>query len=168
MQGIPPCVTLNVLPATVNAPDRAPADGFASAVNPTSPDPDTVAPLVIWSHAALLAAVYVHPGAVITRARPVPPKPFTEAALDCRSYPHTRPPCEIVTFWPAIEIVPKRPFGLAFGPTEKLKAPDPVPEAALVIPRKLALLEATHPQVPADAVIVIDPLPPLLPITGLL
>src|SRR5262249_41107949 len=161
LQGIPPCVTVKVLPATVSVPDRGAADGFAAAVNATSPEPDPVAPPVMVIHESLLAAVYVQPGAVITPARPVPPSPFTVAPLYCSSYPQTRPHGEIVTFCPAIEIAPERPFWLAFGATEKLSVPDPVPEGALVIPRKFALLDAPQPQVPPDAVIVIDPLPPL-------
>src|SRR5436190_1204908 len=53
-------VTVMFWPATVNVPVRS-APLFTAAVNPTDPSPLPVAPDVMDSHAALLAAVHVHP-----------------------------------------------------------------------------------------------------------
>ena len=57
---------MTVWPATVSVPIRCEVEGFAVALKVTVPLPDPLAPLLMVSQAALLAAVHVHPLAVVT------------------------------------------------------------------------------------------------------
>ena len=63
---MPLWVTETVWPATVSVPTRCEVEGFAVALKVTVPLPDPLAPLLMVSQAALLAAVHVHPLAVVT------------------------------------------------------------------------------------------------------
>jgi len=62
--GTPACVTLNVSPPMVSEPVRDALDVFAAAAYVTEPLPLPAAPCVIVSHASLLTAVQLQPGAV--------------------------------------------------------------------------------------------------------
>lgn len=64
--GAPAWVTVTVWPATVSVPVRGELAVFAAMENATPPLPLPVAPDVIVSHAALLAAVQVQPASVVT------------------------------------------------------------------------------------------------------
>jgi len=66
------CVTVNVWPAMVRVPERAPPV-LAATLNPTEPFPLPFAPEVTATHPALLLAVQVQPLPVDTATVPVPP-----------------------------------------------------------------------------------------------
>ena len=65
------CVTVNVAPAIVSVPVRLVVTVFAATSNVTEPFPDPVAPPVTVIHAALLAAVQLHPVAADTALPPL-------------------------------------------------------------------------------------------------
>jgi hypothetical protein len=71
-------LTVNVSPAMVNVPLRA-APVFGAAVNRTEPSPLPLAPDVISSQGALVAAVHVQPALVDTFTGPPEPP---DAATD--------------------------------------------------------------------------------------
>jgi hypothetical protein len=75
----PACVTVNVLPATVNVPVRGVVAVVAAAVKLTDPLPVPLAPALIVSHATLLVADHAHPAPAVTPTVPLPPA----AATDC-------------------------------------------------------------------------------------
>jgi len=64
---------VNVWPATVSVPLRDCPVGLAVPLKFTVPLPEPLAPLVIVSQLALLAAVHAHPVTVVTAVDPVPP-----------------------------------------------------------------------------------------------
>ncbi len=66
------CVTVNVWPATVMVPVRAPPV-FAATVNATDPFPLPLAPDVTVIHASLRLAVQAQPVPVVTVTLPDPP-----------------------------------------------------------------------------------------------
>ena len=66
------CSTVNVCPAMVMVPDRAPPV-FAAALNPIDPLPLPEAADVIVNHAAFDVAVHAHPFAAVIVTVPVPP-----------------------------------------------------------------------------------------------
>ena len=63
---------MKVWPAIVSVPLRA-APVLAAALNCTDPLPLPLAPDVMVSHVALLAAVHPHPLLVVTLTGPLPP-----------------------------------------------------------------------------------------------
>ena len=75
----PACVTVNVLPATVNVPVRGVDAVVAAAVKLTDPLPVPLAPALMVSHATLLVADHPHPAPAVTPTVPLPPA----AATDC-------------------------------------------------------------------------------------
>ena len=75
---MPLCVTVTVWPATVSVPTRCAVDVFAVALKVTVPLPLPLAPPLIVSQAALLAAVHVHPLAAVT---PVVDEPAAEVSV---------------------------------------------------------------------------------------
>jgi len=68
------CVTVNVAPAIVSVPVRLVATVFAATLKPTVPLPVRLAPDVMVSHEALLAADHAQVDAVVTSIE-VPPPP---------------------------------------------------------------------------------------------
>ena len=66
------CVTVNVWPAMVTVPERAPPV-LAATLNATEPFPLPLAPEVTVTHAALLLAVQAQPLPADTATVPVPP-----------------------------------------------------------------------------------------------
>ena len=66
VQLTPFCVTVTVCPATVSVPVRSAADVFATTLKATVPFPLPLAPPLIVSQAALLAAVQAQPVAAVT------------------------------------------------------------------------------------------------------
>lgn len=75
------CVTVNVAPAIVSVPVRLEATVFAATVNVTEPLPDPLAPPVTVIHAALLAAVQLHPVAAVTALVLLPPAAVNDCAV---------------------------------------------------------------------------------------
>src|ERR1043165_6457828 len=101
------CVTVNVEPAIVSVPVRAPPV-FAATVNVTVPVPVRVAPLVIVIQLTLLAAVHAQPDCVVTvTGPPVPPSVGNAWLVGLMVYVHPEF-CEIVTVFPATVSVPLR------------------------------------------------------------
>jgi hypothetical protein len=80
--GTPACMTVNVWPATVSVPLRDEVDVFASTLKLTAPLPLPGVPAITVSHAALLAAVHVQPGATATDTEPFVAAAPTEAPTD--------------------------------------------------------------------------------------
>jgi hypothetical protein len=72
-QAAPACVTVNVLPATVNVPVRWVVAVVAATVKPTDPVPVPLPPAVMVSHPALLVADQPHPAPAVTPTLPLPP-----------------------------------------------------------------------------------------------
>ena len=70
--GAAACVTLNVWPAMVMVPERAPP-ALAATLYVTGPFPLPLAPEVTVTHPALLLAVQAHPVPADTATVPVPP-----------------------------------------------------------------------------------------------
>ena len=66
------CVTVNVWPAMLRAPER-PAPVLAATLNATEPPPLPLAPEVTVTHAALLPAVQAQPLPADTAIVPIPP-----------------------------------------------------------------------------------------------
>jgi hypothetical protein len=66
-------LTVKVCPATVSVADRVDVEAFAAAVKLTEPLPTSLAPAVIVTHPALLAAVHEQPAVVVTATLPEPP-----------------------------------------------------------------------------------------------
>ena len=66
------CVTLNVWPAMVRVPERAPPV-LAATLNVTEPFPLPLAPAVTVTHPASLLAVQAQPVPAETATVPVPP-----------------------------------------------------------------------------------------------
>jgi len=101
------CVTVNVDPAIVSVPVRAPPV-FAATVNVTVPLPVPLAPLAIVIQLALLLAVHVQPDCVVTvTGPPVPPSVGNAWLVGLMVYVHPEF-CEIVTVFPATVSVPLR------------------------------------------------------------
>ena len=66
-------VTVKVRPAIVSVAVLAADVVFRAAVNPTVPDPVSLAPLVMVTHDAPLVADQLHPAPVSTETTPLPP-----------------------------------------------------------------------------------------------
>ena len=77
----PSCVTVTVAPATVNVPVRDDVEVFAAAAKVVLPLPVPVAPLLMESQAALLAADQVQPVVVVTAELCEPPDAPTLAVV---------------------------------------------------------------------------------------
>lgn len=77
--GVPGCETVMVCPPTVSVPERVSVEGFAAAVNCTVPFPRPLAPLVMVSHIALLAAVQLQPAGAETATDCEPPAAGTSS-----------------------------------------------------------------------------------------
>jgi hypothetical protein len=70
---VPDCVTVNVCPPIVIVALRDDVLVLAVALNVTVPLPVPLAPPVIVSHVALLAAVHAQPVPAVTLTEPPPP-----------------------------------------------------------------------------------------------
>jgi hypothetical protein len=74
-------LTTKLLPAIVSVADRDCVVGLDAAVNPTLPEPLPVAPLVIVTHEAPLAALQLHPAIAVTVTVPLPPLAASEVLV---------------------------------------------------------------------------------------
>jgi len=161
--GAAACDTVKVCPAIVSVPERA-AAVLAAIANPTAPLPVPDAPLVTVSHGAFDAAVHVQVVAeAVTATFPDPAVSGTSwvvGAIVNEQGGGGAPACDTAKVFPAIAIVELRALKAVFTATLKLTVALPLP----VLPAMLihwALVVAVHPQVGADAVITIDPEPPV-------
>ena len=157
------CDTVKVCPAIVSVPERG-VVVFAAIANPTEPLPVPDAPLVTVSHGAFDAAVQVQVVAeAVTATLPAPPVSATSWAVGEMVNEQGgggTPACETAKVFPAIAIVELRALNAVFAATLKLTVALPLP----VFPAMLihcALVVAVHAQVGAEAVIAIDPAPPV-------
>ena len=72
VQGAPACVIVKVLPPIVSVAARDAVFVLAATLYVTEPLPEPVAPAVMVTQLALLAAVHAHPVAAVTVTVPVP------------------------------------------------------------------------------------------------
>jgi hypothetical protein len=101
------CVTVNVWPAIVRVPVRLLPVLLLATVNLTEPFPVPLDPLVIVIQFAVLTAVHVQLGCVVTdTGPPLPPSLSTPSLVGEMEY--MQPLCEIATGWPATVNVPVR------------------------------------------------------------
>jgi hypothetical protein len=161
--GGPACDTVNGCPAMVTVPERAVA-GFCAIVTPTAPLPVPAAPLVTVNQGAFDAAVHVQVGAEAVTATelepPVSPTSCVAGEIEKVHGGGGAPCCDTVNVFPATAIVAVRAVVAVLGATVMPTLPLPLP----AVPARLiqvALVVAVHPHVFADAVIVIEPDPPV-------
>jgi hypothetical protein len=161
--GAAACDTVKVCPAIVSVPERAVAV-LAAIANPTAPLPVPDAPLVTVSHGAFDAAVHVQVVAeAVTATLPAPAVSGTSwvvGEIVNEQGGGGAPACDTAKVFPAIAIVEVRALNAVFAATLKLTVALPLP----VLPAMLihcALVVAVHAQVVAEAVIAIDPAPPV-------
>ncbi len=156
VQLMPLCVTVTVWPATVSVPTRWAVDVFTVALKVTVPLPLPLAPPLIVSQAALLAAVHMHPVAAVT---PVVDEPAAEVSVgDVGDTPNVQlmPLCVTVTVWPATVSVPTRWAVDVFAGALKVTVPLPLPLAPPLIVSQAALLVAAQAQPVAAVTAVVD------------
>jgi len=138
---------------------------FAAIDSATVPLPVPLAPLLIVTHPALLAAVQPHVEAeAVTATDALPPlEPTAWLAGEIENVHGGggggAPGCVTVTATPAIVSEPLRSPPV-FAAAVNAVDPEPVPEAPAVIVIHGAPLEAVQVQVDAEAVIATLPLPP--------
>jgi len=145
------CVTVNTRPPTVSDPVRAAVVVFAAIEYWTVPFPEPEAPLVTVNQATELAAVQVHPAAVVTLTDPVDASEPDDTVVGEIVISHV-PACAMVTVWPAIVTVPVRDDAAVFAATNKVTAPFPplFGPAPAVIVIHAALLDALQTQPDGD------------------
>jgi hypothetical protein len=81
VQAAAACVTVNVVPATVNVPVRFVVTMFGATLKATPPLPVPVAPLVIVIQLALLTADQSQADPAVTALLPVPPLAGNDALV---------------------------------------------------------------------------------------
>jgi len=152
---------VNVRPPIVIVPLRAVVFGFADALNATVPVPLPLAPLVTVSHdVLLLTPVHAQPLGAVTLVDPVPPAAVTDWLVGAIANVHGAAACVTENVWPAIVSVPLREVPFGFAATLNATVPPPLPLAPLVtVNQPVLLLTPVHAQ-PANAVTVVDPVPP--------
>jgi hypothetical protein len=159
----PSCVTVNVCPAAVIVPLRAPPV-LAAAVNCTVPGPVPLPPDVMEIQEAFAVAVHAHAPVAFTVNDPDPPPDGT--LWPPGEIENVQPPaCTTVDVWPAIVTVPRRSAS-AFAPITSCTVPLPDPAPPEEMPIHGTLLPAFHEQ-PAGAVTPTDAFPPPLPTSWL-
>ena len=158
---------MNVCPAIVRFPLRA-VTVLAVTLNATVPLPIPDAPLVTDSHGTLAAAVQAHDAAeAVTFVDPVPPVFDTDCELGEIVYVHggggVAAAWVTVNVCPAATIVADLVDVAVLAATANATFPLPVPDAPDTRLIQVALVDAVHTQVPADAVTAIEPDAPALP-----
>jgi hypothetical protein len=136
---------------------------LTATLNATVPLPAPDAPLVTVSQGTLAAAVQAHdPAEAVTVVDPVPPVSDTDCAPGAIANVHGGgggAACDTVNVCPAMVSVPLRAVpGLAAALNAIV--PLPVPEAPLVTVSQGALAVAVHAHDAAEAVTVVEPVPP--------
>lgn len=110
-------VTTKLLPAMVSVALRAELVVLAAAKNDTVPAPLPLAPLLIVTHEAPLAAVQPQPLLAATDTMLLPPLADIDAAAAVSEYEHGAASWVTVNVWPPIVSVPVRvtvpPFAVA-------------------------------------------------------
>jgi hypothetical protein len=153
------CVTVNVCPAAVIVPLRAPPV-LAAAVNCTVPEAVPLPPDVTEIQEAFAVAVHAHAPVAFTVNDPDPPPDGT--VWPAGEIENVQPlACTTVNAWPAIVTVPRRSAS-AFAAITSCTVPLPDPPLPEEMPIHGTLLPAFHEQ-PAGAVTPTDAFPPMLP-----
>jgi hypothetical protein len=157
-QGAACWLTVTVCPATVKVPVRGEVDVFAAMLKATVPLPMPLEPAVIVSQEALLVAVQLQPGVLVTVAAPDPAAAAGLSEVGATLNVHGAAPWFTVTVWPATVRVPVRGSVAAFAAMVKATVPLPLPLAPEVIVSQESLLVAVQLQ-PAIVVTVaaLDP-----------
>jgi len=157
------CVIPKVCVPTVMAAVRGAAAGLAATAKATVPAPVPLAPLVMVTQAALLAAVQEQKDCVETWKLPEPPAlaKFAEP-LDSEKE-HTPGACVRVNTALPIWIRPVRSASVGLAGTDQETAPLPTPTAPAVTVIQLSLAVAVRGQSGALAATVMVPLEPLSP-----
>jgi hypothetical protein len=140
-------VTVKVCPATVSVADRVDVDVFAAAVKLTEPLPEPVAPAVIVTHPALLAAVHEQPAVVVTATLPDPPAATKFWDAGERLNAQLAAACVTVKVCPATVNVAERAAVVVFAAAANVTVPLPLPVAPAEMVTHPALLVAVqaHP-----------------------
>ena len=158
VQTTPACVTVTVSPPTVSVPVRGDRLVFAATLKFTVPSPEPLAPDVMVSHEAELAAVHEQPASVSTLTVPLVAAAGTEAVTGEMAKLQAWPAWVTVNVWPAIVIVPVRLDVVGFAVTLYATWPLPLPLAppVRVIHEALLLAVHAHPE-PAVTPTVAEP-----------
>lgn len=151
--GLPVWFTVTVLPAIVMIPVRA-APEFAAAVHNEVPFPVPDADDIV-SHCTDEVDVHAHPAWVVTVSVPPLPAAATETRSGDTVYVHT-PAWFTVNILPATVKVADRAAEPVLAATVNPVAPEPLPEAPLVIVTQDAPLDAVQAQ-PAVVVTATEP-----------
>jgi hypothetical protein len=159
VQTTPACVTVKVWPAAVSVPVREAVEVLAAMLKNTVPLPLPLAPAVIVSQAALLAAVQAHPAGIVTANEPLLPSATALSETGAIVAVQLTPACVTVKVWPAIVIVPVRDVVAVVAATLNVTVPAPLPLAPPVMVIHAALLTAVHAH-PIVAVTAALPVPP--------
>ena len=141
-------VTVKVCPATVRVADRAEVEVFAAAVKLTVPLPEPLAPAVIVTHPALLAAVHEQPADAVTATLPEPPAATTVWDTGERLNAQLAAACVTLKVCPAIVKVAERADVVVFAAAVKVTVPLPLPVPPAEMVTQPALLVAVHAQPP--------------------
>lgn len=158
VHGTASCVTFTVWPAIVSVPVRCPPV-FAAKASDTVPLPVPLAPLVIVTHEAALAAVHSHEVPDMTRRLPFDAVAGTARLVDESVNAQAGAACVTPKVRPPRVMDAERGVVVAFAATLYEIVPFPLPVAALVIVNHAAVLVAVqaHPlfavteKLPADA-----------------
>jgi hypothetical protein len=154
------CVTVTVMPPTVNVAVRDPVVVFPAAVTLTVPSPDPLAPLVTVSHDAVLVAVQPQPAAAVTATDALPPPTTMLRVVGETVNAHVMPGCVMVTACPATVSVAFRAAVVVFAVAVTLTVPLPDPLAPLVTVSHDAPLVAVQPQLAPAATAMFETPPP--------
>lgn len=158
-------MTVRIWPAIVIVPVRSVSSRFLETVKGTELDP-VPDPLTTASQSTFETAVHAHDGA---EAVSVTLPAAASAVNDCDAGEienvHSggggdAAACETVNVWPATAIVALRAAPV-LAATVNATLPLPVPDAPAVSVIQLALVDAVHVQLAADALTAIDPVPPV-------
>ena len=140
---------------------------LAATLNATVPLPVPDAPLVTVSQGTLAAAVHAHDAAeAVTVVDPVPPVSETDCAVGAIVNVHGGggggggAAWVTVNVWPAIVRLPLRAVPV-LAAMLNATVPLPVPDAPMVTVSQGTLAAAVHAHDAADAVTVVDPVPPV-------
>ena len=147
-------LTVNVRPAMVRVPSRAPPV-FAATLKETPPFPLPLAPDVMVSHPALLVAVQLHPAALVTLTDvPAPPPAPIDWLVGLIAYEQTVAAAWLtVNVRPAMVRVPSR-APPAFAATLKIDPAFPAAARPAVMVSHPALLVAL--QLHPDGLVTLD------------
>jgi hypothetical protein len=160
---VPVWLTVKVCPATVNVPVREVGSGLAPTVNCTVAFPELLAPAVIVSHGALLAAVQSHVDGASTVTDRAPPVASMARPVADRWNVHADGAGAgslTVNVCPAMVRLPDLGLEVVLAAALNWTVPLPLPLPPAVMLSHDTLLVAAQPH-PVGAVTVTEPAPPV-------